>query len=165
MNWEAIGAIGELIGAAGVIATLGYLAFQIRQNTRQIAQHELASRAAAANASAQALRDSRRSVYENSEVTDIWLKGMSNPDGLSENEAYRFRLMITNGIDGLWDVHSQTIVTGLSPEIWKSQGIAIVERVVASPGGRRIWALVRESYTEDFRAEVDRILSSTPTDA
>ncbi len=164
MNWDAIGAIGELIGAAGVIATLGYLAFQIRQNTRQIAQHELASRAAAANASAQALRDSRRSVYENSEVTDIWLKGISNSDSLSESERYRFRLMITNGIDGLWDVHSQTTVTGLSPEIWKSQGIAIVERVIASPGGRRIWALVRDSYTEEFRAEVDRILSSMPAD-
>ena len=32
MNWEAIGAIGEVVGAAGVIATLIYLAAQIRQN-------------------------------------------------------------------------------------------------------------------------------------
>ena len=34
MNWEAIGAIGEILGAAGVIATLAYLAVQIRQNTK-----------------------------------------------------------------------------------------------------------------------------------
>ena len=34
MNWEAIGAVGEILGAAGVIATLAYLAVQIRQNTR-----------------------------------------------------------------------------------------------------------------------------------
>jgi len=33
MNWEAIGAIGEVLGALGVIVTLVYLAFQIRQNT------------------------------------------------------------------------------------------------------------------------------------
>ena len=26
MNWEAIGAVGEVLGAVGVIATLGYLA-------------------------------------------------------------------------------------------------------------------------------------------
>jgi hypothetical protein len=26
MNWEAIGAIGEIIGAAAVVASLGYLA-------------------------------------------------------------------------------------------------------------------------------------------
>ena len=36
MNWEAIGAVGEVLGAVGVIATLGYLAVQIRQNTRTV---------------------------------------------------------------------------------------------------------------------------------
>ena len=34
MNWEALGAIAELLGAIGVIATLGYLATQIRQNSK-----------------------------------------------------------------------------------------------------------------------------------
>ena len=36
MNWEAIGAVGEVFGALGVIATLGYLAVQIRQNTKTV---------------------------------------------------------------------------------------------------------------------------------
>ncbi len=36
MNWEALGAIAELIGGLGVIATLAYLAIQIRQNTRSM---------------------------------------------------------------------------------------------------------------------------------
>jgi hypothetical protein len=30
MNWDAIGAIGETVGAVAVIATLFYLAVQIR---------------------------------------------------------------------------------------------------------------------------------------
>ena len=34
MNWQAIGAIGELIGGIAVIGTLIYLASQIRQNTK-----------------------------------------------------------------------------------------------------------------------------------
>ena len=33
MNWEAIGVVAEVVGAAGVIITLVYLAIQIRQNT------------------------------------------------------------------------------------------------------------------------------------
>lgn len=33
MNWEAIGAIGEMIGAAGVIVSILYLSLQIRANT------------------------------------------------------------------------------------------------------------------------------------
>lgn len=33
MNWDAVGAIGEVIGATGVIVTFAYLAVQIGQNT------------------------------------------------------------------------------------------------------------------------------------
>ena len=34
MNWDAIGAIAELLGAVGVIASLVYLARQMGQNAR-----------------------------------------------------------------------------------------------------------------------------------
>ena len=42
MNWDAIGAIGEVLGALGVIITLIYLAGQLRQNTKELrsARHE-----------------------------------------------------------------------------------------------------------------------------
>ena len=36
MNWDAIGAIGEVGGAVAVIATLIYLAGQLRQNTKAL---------------------------------------------------------------------------------------------------------------------------------
>lgn len=44
MNWDALGAIGELVGAAAVVLTLGYLAVQIQQSTklaRATAQRDL----------------------------------------------------------------------------------------------------------------------------
>ena len=36
MNWEALGANGEIIGAAAVLATLFYLAAQIKTQNRQL---------------------------------------------------------------------------------------------------------------------------------
>ncbi len=36
MNWDAIGAIGEILGAIAVLGTLIYLAAQIRQNTASV---------------------------------------------------------------------------------------------------------------------------------
>jgi hypothetical protein len=36
LNWEAVGAVAETLGAAGVIATLVYLVAQIRQNTATV---------------------------------------------------------------------------------------------------------------------------------
>ena len=34
MNWEAIGAIGEVVGAVAVVVTLVYLAIQVREGSR-----------------------------------------------------------------------------------------------------------------------------------
>ena len=159
MNWEAIGAIGEVAGAFGVIATLVYLAFQIRQNTKQLTLNEQASRVAVANASATAFRVERRSAYESAEVADLWLRGMNDPDDLSENDYYRFRLFMQNAIDGMWDIYSQTAATGHAQEIWKTQGISVVLRLVASVCGRRVWTQFRETYPEEFRTEIDCILA------
>ena len=36
MNWEALGAIAELLGAIGVILTLLYLSRQIDNNSKQL---------------------------------------------------------------------------------------------------------------------------------
>jgi hypothetical protein len=43
MNWDAVGAVGELLGALVVVVTLGYLAIQIRQNTAQQKREETVS--------------------------------------------------------------------------------------------------------------------------
>jgi hypothetical protein len=37
MNWEAIAAVGQMVGATAVLITLIYLAVQIRQNTSAVA--------------------------------------------------------------------------------------------------------------------------------
>ncbi len=38
MNWDALGAMGEIAGAIAVIATLFFLARQLRMNTKE--QHQ-----------------------------------------------------------------------------------------------------------------------------
>jgi hypothetical protein len=34
MNWEAISAVAEIVGVIAVVVSLGYVAIQIRQNTK-----------------------------------------------------------------------------------------------------------------------------------
>jgi hypothetical protein len=43
MNWEAIGAVGETVGAVAVVVTLIYLAVQIRQSNSQQRREEIVS--------------------------------------------------------------------------------------------------------------------------
>ena len=159
MNWEAIGAIGETVGAVGVIATLGYLAYQIRQNTFQLEQSTLAAKAAAQNASTEALRENRKAIFESAEMTEIWYTGNLNPDELDEFSRLRYRLVIQNVTDVMLEIYTQTMVTGFSPETWNTQGTTLVKRVLATAGGQWYWTEFSDNYPAEFRAEIDRMLA------
>lgn len=162
MNWEAIGAIGEMIGAVGVIVTLGYLAYQIRQNTQQLAQNERTSMAAAVNVSTTSYRENRRYIYTSAEVSRLMVKGMADPLSLDDVDRYRFRLVLHNLVDALLDIYAQTVKTGYSTEIWEMLGVKLIQRALATNGGRWFWSNFGDDYAGAFRAEVDRILEAAP---
>ena len=89
MNWEAIGAIAELLGAIGVVLTLIYLAIQIRQNTRS---QENSSRVAATNA----FTGWYTSVMSDPDLVRIWRVGHTKPGDLSEDDINRFMWMLSS---------------------------------------------------------------------
>jgi hypothetical protein len=43
MNWDALGAISEVLGALAVFITLAYLTLQIKQNTKAVQSSALDS--------------------------------------------------------------------------------------------------------------------------
>lgn len=160
MNWEAIGAISETIGALAVVVSLVYLAFQIRQNTKQLEQSERTSIAASVSASATSYRENRQYIYTSREVAEIQLRGLADPGSLDEVERYRFRLVMSNFTDANYDMYAQTVVTGFSPATWQTQGRKVIRRVLGTPGGRWFWENHGVEYPGEFRVEVDRILKS-----
>ncbi len=160
MEWtiQDLGAAGEFVGAIGVVITLAYLAYQIRQNTVQLEQNTMTAKAAAQNASNVALRDTRVSLYQSSEIAEIFSLGNSNPEELGEIARLRYRLLMQNVTDVMLEIYSQTLATGFSPETWHTQGLTLVERILATPGGEWFWDAFAHNYPPDFRTEVDRIL-------
>jgi hypothetical protein len=155
---QDLGAIGELIGAVGVIVTLGYLAYQIRQNTIQLEQSTLATKAAAVNASNITLRENRQSLFESADMAEIFMGGNEDPLELNEVQRLRYRLVMQNVTDAMLDIYTQTSLTNFSPETWATQGVTLVQRVLGTAGGQWFWASYADNYSPSFRAEVDRIL-------
>jgi trehalose-6-phosphatase len=163
MSWsiQDLGAAGELVGAIGVVVTLVYLAYQIRQNTHQLEQSTLAARAAAQNASNTALRETRASIFETEEMAEIFHVGNLNPEDLRDVSRLRYRLALQNVTDVMLEIYAQTMATGFAPETWNTQGATLVERILATPGGQWFWATFGDNYPSDFRLEVDRILEGS----
>lgn len=160
MDWtiQELGAAGEFVGAIGVVVTLVYLAYQIRQNTIQLEQNTLTARAAAQNASNTALRETRASIFESDGMSEIFSLGNSNPGELDEVPRLRYRLVMHNVTDVMLEIYAQTLATGFAPETWHTQGHTLVKRILATPGGEWFWTNYGDNYPPDFRTEVDRIL-------
>jgi len=79
MNWDAIGAIGELVAAAATLATLVFLAIQIRHNTESVetqAELNLSDR----------LSDWAKEVVENPSLALLWNQAAREPDSLDEQQ-------------------------------------------------------------------------------
>ncbi|MGB7367547.1 MAG: hypothetical protein WA926_01225, partial [Methylovirgula sp.] len=83
MNLVEISQISQTLGSAAVVASLIFVGFQIRQNTK-------ATRAASHHAVSEALNRLNLLWARNSEVTRIWLSGMSDRRALTPEERWRF---------------------------------------------------------------------------
>ena len=87
MNWEAIGAIGEIVGGIAVVVTVGYLAIQIRQNTRSV-------RDSAVQEVVHTLAELTLHLGTNPQSTAILRRGAKSPDDLSEDEWSQFSTLL-----------------------------------------------------------------------
>lgn len=151
MNWEAIGAVGEVLGATGVIVTLGYLAMQIRQNTRAL-------RAASVDSMTSIANDIRTHLFNDPEITAIYMRGLRGVESLSELETERFRLLMTNALWALWNAYAQAQLGDRYS--WEAQK-PLLRRFLSQPGGEWYWNTYKAEFSAEFQAEVDLVLRDT----
>lgn len=147
MNWNAIGAMGEILGAVGVIITLIYLARQIRQNTR-------ATRLATAQSISAAARDWNRPLLLDPELAWTFQVGTEDPTKLDEKEQARFIELCFSLFRMFEDAHYQHQQGALDADIWKGY-----ERLYATyakaPGFQAYWKRRKETFRPEFRDFID----------
>ena len=152
MNWDAISAVGEVVGSIAVVVTLIYLAVQIRQNTKSV-------QSAALEGTVNTAIATRQAIFENPEMANIINRGMKNHKDLNEDELFRFRLSVQNTLWGIWNIHAQSQLTGLSSNVWEAQKPFIL-RMLTSPGGAWFWHVYKIEFESSFANELEQILSS-----
>ena len=176
MNWEAIGAVGEVLGAVGVILTLGYLAMQIRQNTSMMTaqavqasvdatQRVLLFRTEHADVRAifrKARNDEELSVDE-FEVVTGWLQAsfmnfqarfQHHARGVfdaSVNQSYE--KILIDSLEGQWVQRWWAFARGLYGDAFREHCDQIIERIeVGEASGMVNWEEARSSTSADKSA-------------
>ena len=89
MNWDAIGAMGEIIGAIAVLATLYYLSGQIKINSREIERANDYQSAQSVLGTNGLYVQIWQPLMQDNELAAIYLKGIENAP-MSKVEEFRF---------------------------------------------------------------------------
>ncbi len=141
MNWEAIGAIGEVVGAFGVILTLGYLAIQIRQNTRSL-------KSASYQGAINSMSEVAGSAYEDEDVSRIIYESLRGKE-VSDLDRYRFENFLTRMFRNFENYYYQHEAGVMEDHLWNGMKNSMLGYYRLAPV-RSWWESRKEIYSVQF---------------
>jgi hypothetical protein len=154
MDWDALGAIAELVGAVGVIASLFYVASQIRRNSSAL---EAATNQAVSDSTQQRLLAPAQSP----DLAAAIANAQGDYDGLTPAPRIQlafFSRATFRGIQNAFFQHRQ----GLLSEIAWRDYEAIIRLNLKRPDIPEWWPTERDTYDQEFAEYVDRLLAESP---
>ena len=146
MNWEAIGAIGEILGALAVVATLAYLSVQIRQNTK-------VARSATRQAIAESAQSLTSDLIHTPDMAEIFLRHLQGEE-LTPTEAFKLQGRCYRDMRHWENIFYQVREGLLSEEEWTGfrRNLAALFEIHAY---QDYWSNESRLYSDAFRKEVD----------
>jgi len=151
MNWDAIGAIGEIISALAVLVTLVYLAIQIRQNTAAV-------RASATREIHDSLLTAHTPIVSSTEVARVIRLGSFEPDKLSPDEHLQFDTAIYNMFASFEIYHSQYQSGLIDNNIFGRVKLSI-QNQSSTPGVQLWWSKYKLDFSNAFVELVEEQIS------
>jgi hypothetical protein len=148
MNWEATGAIAEIAGVFLVVASLLYVARQLKQTTDMM-------RVTASNERVEREYDILNSLIENREVAEYWVKGGSNFEALDEVDRQRLIFFERKALvlwHHIYSLHQQ----GLYPDSDWHWNEWIIRNIGSRQAIRAAWNVFEESFEQPFRDYINK---------
>lgn len=147
MNIESLANYADIIGGAAVIVSLIYVGLQIRRNTKsgQSQANQLAH---------QSLANVSLEAAKNAEFSSLVRKGMVSFDSLSEDEKFRFILLMVTVFRRYENIFYQYKKGFLEKELWEGYRESML-LYLHTYGGQAFWNLRRTHFSELFRDYLD----------
>lgn len=143
MNWDAIGAIGEIIGATAVIATLAYLSMQIRQSKTSATSANVLS-------AIESFNPLNMAVGSDPVLASLVNRGVSDFESLSESERAQYGYIQRAYFNSFWNVFLQHKLGAMSEDMWRLYAHQVA--FLLSQPGPRAFRVSNRMYDEMFDA-------------
>ncbi len=147
MNWDALGAIAELVGSVAVFVTLLFLLKQLKTNSVMIQN-------STAQGSADSVAAWARQLTENQELYRVYRMGLKNDSELSRDERGLFDLILFQAFHSISSVYVQYKNGGFGEDRWESE-IRVFAANYQTPGGRASWERQKHMLDTNFQREIE----------
>lgn len=155
MTIQELGSLGELVAAIATVATLIYLALQIRQNTT-------ATRASSFHAVTDARNQVNLSITENADLARIFVEGCADRSSLSPEDRVRFDFTCLSYIHVVETMHYQASVGAGEKKLVEAEERSLVD-LLSTPGVREWWIENPYAFSPEFRSYIDEFLEVAET--
>jgi hypothetical protein len=150
MNWDAIGALSESVGAIAVFITLLYLAIQIRAQTKE-------SRLTATRDLSRDYLDAVEAISRDKEVFSLYLKALAAYEDLPHEERIRISMFFFRIFRVAELRHSHYLSDDVDAGNFE-KGQLPIRDLMNFPGLRAWWGHNGDMFSEEFRGHVDRLI-------
>ena len=155
MNWDAAGAIGEIIGALAVVASLLYLSIQIRRADQT-------QRAESVRAVLDGFRDRWNvNCFNEGDVADLFAKGLTDFEALDDSEKRRFFYLFAECILQMQQC-LELSDAGFLPKLAYDTWIYYTATLIQTPGGKQAWPLVEATISKNVRDILNDYIEQNP---
>ena len=153
MNWEAISAVGQVVGALAVVISLIYLARQVGSSARE-------TRIASGRAWVDRFIRLLQQLAEHPDLNDLFYRGNKDFKSLEQAEQGRLASFFHQIFRTYEEVYHAQLEGQLDGRVWRDVYVITLE-VIGTPGAQAWWRSRSHWYSEDFAKHIDQLQQDT----
>jgi len=155
IDLQSLANLGEVVGAAAVVASLLYLAVQLRQATKA-QQTENYARAMERVSAMQSV------LSHDGELSHIFARGVQDTSQLTALEKIRFTWSLYEAFDAFEFMFHTYNTDQMPEEVWKRWSTTVAWWL-SFPGVQTWWKNRPVQFTESFTRFVESLIDNNPT--
>ena len=145
VNWEAISAIGQIVGAIAVVISLIYLAREIRRNAR-----------AERLASMSSLNRWLEELVAYPHVRELYYRGIHDFESLKGADVVGCSTLMAQLFRMYEETYDQLLEGHLAPRMWR-RAEAPMRDLIGYPGIQAWWRLRSHWFSEEFVNHINQL--------
>ena len=159
MNWDAFGAIAEMIGGIAVLVTLVYLALQVRQNSVLLEQNTKIARQAILRSQTDRYIANCHFMAGDSGIMGIYQRAMEDPSSVTREEWWRFGTYMYGMFKDYEEMYFFSTEDQDTAHRWADAQRHIVF-YLSPAGGRKWWhSHANQIFSVAFKEFVDNLIA------